>query len=98
MHPQEGTAAALAHVTAGDIMTSPVITVRADASTQHVAETLTQHRISAAPVVNEAGTLVGLVSEYDLLAKTGGVARDLMTTAVISVTVRLAPPTISGTS
>lgn len=85
MRAQEGTAAALAHVTAGDIMTSPVITVRADDSTQHVAETLTLHRISATPVVNEAGALVGMVSEYDLLAETGGVARELMTTAVISV-------------
>jgi CBS domain-containing protein len=85
VHPREGTAAALAHVTAGDIMTSPVITVRPDDSTQHVAETLTQHRISATPVVNEAGALVGMVSEYDLLAKAGGQAGEVMTTAVISV-------------
>ncbi len=87
MYPQDNTAASLPHLTAGDIMTSPVITVLADASTQQVAETLTRHRISAAPVVNEAGTLLGLVSEHDLLSKTGAVASDLMTTAVISVTV-----------
>ncbi|MEB3980026.1 CBS domain-containing protein [Mycobacterium sp. 663a-19] len=86
MYPQDGTAASLAHVTAGDIMSSPVVTVPADASTQRVAETLTRHRISAAPVVNEAGALLGIVSEHDLLSKTGAVASDLMTTAVLSVT------------
>ena len=87
MYPQDSTAASLAHVTAGDIMTSPVITVLADASRQQVADTLTRHRISAVPVVNQAGTLLGLVSEHDLLSKAGAVASDLMTTAVISVTV-----------
>ena len=85
--PQDSTAGSLAHVTAGDIMTSPAITVLADASTQQVADILTQHRISAAPVVDQAGTLLGLVSEHDLLSKSGAVARDLMTTAVISVSV-----------
>ncbi|MGH3636818.1 CBS domain-containing protein [Mycobacterium sp.] len=66
-------------------MTSPAITVRPDDSAQHVAETLARYRISATPVVNEAGALVGMVSEYDLLAKAGGDAREVMTTAVISV-------------
>lgn len=80
-------AVSLAHLTAGDIMSSPVITVLADASTQQVAGILARHRIGAAPVVNQAGTLLGLVSEHDLLSKTGALARDLMTTAVISVTV-----------
>ena len=87
VYPQDGVAVSLAHVIAGDMMSSPVITVLADASTQQVAETLTRHRISAAPVVDEAGTLLGLVSEHDLLSKTGAVASDVMTTAVISVTV-----------
>lgn len=68
-------------------MTSPVITVPATASTQQVADTLTRHRISAAPVVDQAGTLLGLVSEHDLLSKAGAIAGDLMTTAVISVSV-----------
>ena len=43
-----------------------------DAPADHIAETMTQHRISAVPVVDETGTLLGLVSEYDLLAKPGG--------------------------
>jgi len=68
-------------------MSSPVITVLADASTQQVVDTLARHRISAVPVVDHTGTLLGLVSEHDLLSKTGAVASDLMTTAVVSVTV-----------
>lgn len=84
--PQDGNAVSLPHVTAGDIMTSPVITVLADASPQQVADTLTRHGVSGVPVVDQAGTLVGLVSEHDLLTKAGAVASDLMTTAVITVT------------
>jgi CBS domain-containing protein len=67
-------------------MTTPVVTVPPDAPTGEIAETLGRHRISAVPVVDEAGGVVGLVSEYDLLAKPGRSARDVMTTAVVSVT------------
>jgi CBS domain-containing protein len=71
---------------AGEIMTTPVVTVPPDTPTGKVAETLGRHRISAVPVVDEAGGVVGLVSDYDLLAKPGRTARDVMTTAVVSVT------------
>ena len=84
--PRDSPADWLPHLTAGDIMTSPVITVAADASTRHVAETLTRHAISGVPVVDQEGTLLGLISEHDLLTQTAAVARDLMTTAVITVT------------
>ncbi|WP_197503727.1 MULTISPECIES: CBS domain-containing protein [unclassified Mycobacterium] len=86
MDPQDSKAVSLLHVTAGDIMTSPVITVLPDASRQQVADTLTRHGISGVPVVDEAGTLLGLVSEYDLLIKADAAAHELMTTAVITVT------------
>lgn len=72
-------------ITAGEIMSSPVITVPAGATRAQIADLLTQHRISAAPVVDGAGTVVGLVSEHDLLAKPGTATQELMTTAVISV-------------
>jgi CBS domain-containing protein len=66
-------------------MSSPAITVLANATTAQVADTLTHHRVSGAPVVDDAGTIVGLVSEYDLLAKAGATAADLMSAALISV-------------
>ncbi len=73
-------------ITAGEIMSRPVITVSAQATRAQIAETLTQHQISATPVVDDAGKVLGLVSERDLLAKPGADAAELMTTAVISIT------------
>jgi CBS domain-containing protein len=52
---------------ARDVMMSPVITVSPRSSVLDVAKTLLKHEISAAPVVDEKGTLVGIVSEGDLL-------------------------------
>jgi CBS domain-containing protein len=49
-------------------MTSPVVTVRPDAHLKEVASTLLRIGISAAPVVDVDGRLVGIVSEQDLLA------------------------------
>lgn len=72
--------------TAGQAMTSPVVTVSPDTSVAHIAEILTTKRISAVPVVDDSGAVLGLVSERDLLSRDGGYARDIMTTSVISVT------------
>ncbi len=66
-------------------MTSPVITVPADAKVSAVAEVLRDRRISAVPVVGPNGALVGLVSEFDLLAREGETAEEVMTTSVITV-------------
>ena len=77
--------AAAAGITAGQAMSAPVITVGPDTTVAHIAEKITSSRISAVPVVDDAGTVLGLVSELDLLTRTGRTARDVMTTAVISV-------------
>jgi CBS domain-containing protein len=52
-----------------DIMVSPVITTAPDTSVADVADVLLTNRISGVPVVDEAGTLVGIVSETDLLRR-----------------------------
>ncbi|GAA2886053.1 CBS domain-containing protein [Streptomyces mexicanus] len=69
-----------------EIMTAPVVTVTEDTAVSAVAAVLHGRRISAVPVLDAAGAVVGLVSEYDLLARTGGTAGQVMTQAVISVT------------
>jgi|SRR6476469_4132123 CBS domain-containing protein len=79
------TTVASAGITVGTIMTSPVITVPAGATRAQIADVLTRHRISGAPVIDDSEAVVGLVSEHDLLAKSGASAAALMTTAVISV-------------
>lgn len=71
----------------GEIMTRTVVSVHQDAPTRAVAQMLARRRISGLPVVDDAGNMVGLVSEYDLIAKSEARrARDLMTADVISVT------------
>ena len=52
---------------ARDVMVSPVITVKPSASVREVAETLVKQHISAVPVVDDQGKLLGIVSEGDLL-------------------------------
>jgi CBS domain-containing protein len=52
---------------ARDVMVSPVISVKSSSSVREVAQTLLKHRISAVPVVDNQGKLVGIVSEGDLL-------------------------------
>ncbi|MGE3272038.1 MAG: CBS domain-containing protein [Chloroflexota bacterium] len=69
-----------------EIMTSPVLCVRADALTGDVATLLAKHRISAVPVTDQSGAVIGLVSEYDLLAKHGETAGQIMSPGIISVT------------
>jgi len=49
------------------VMVSPVITVKPSASVQEVAKILLERRISAVPVVDDQGKLVGIVSEGDLM-------------------------------
>jgi CBS domain-containing protein len=50
-----------------DVMTRPVLTVRADDSVEQAAALLTGNTITAAPVVDAEGGLIGIVSEGDLL-------------------------------
>jgi CBS domain-containing protein len=52
---------------ARDIMTSPVHTVRQNASVETAAEVLTAKAVTALPVVDANGQLIGMVSESDLL-------------------------------
>jgi CBS domain-containing protein len=50
-------------------MTTRVIWVRKDATFREMAAALREHRVSAFPVVDDDGTVIGVVSEADLLTK-----------------------------
>lgn len=52
---------------ASDIMTTPVITARPDMKLTDVIDLLLRWHISGLPVVDEAGKLVGIVSEHDVM-------------------------------
>lgn len=52
---------------ARDVMISPVITVKPSTTVEEVAKLFLDKKISAAPVLDDTGKLVGIVSEADLL-------------------------------
>jgi CBS domain-containing protein len=52
-----------------DVMTAQVFSVRKDTPFGQLADRLRQYRVSAFPVLDEAGQVTGVVSESDLLAK-----------------------------
>jgi CBS domain-containing protein len=54
---------------ARDVMVTNVITVAPGASVREVANILFSNRISALPVVDEHGSLVGIISEGDLVRR-----------------------------
>ncbi len=56
-------------ITVKDVMTTHVIAVRKSASFKEMAERLREQRVSAFPVVDDDGRVIGVVSEADLLTK-----------------------------
>jgi CBS-domain-containing membrane protein len=52
-----------------DVMTPVVVTVGERTSFKEIAATMAEHRVSALPVLDEAGRVAGIVSEADLLLK-----------------------------
>lgn len=57
------------HRSVGEVMTRDVVTVRSDTPFKEITAVLADRGVSAAPVVDERGTPVGVVSEADLLRK-----------------------------
>jgi CBS domain-containing protein len=53
---------------AEDLMTSPAITIRPDATIAAAARVMNAHHVRFLPVVNPVGRLVGIVSRRDLLS------------------------------
>jgi len=52
-----------------DVMTRDVVTVTAEASVQEIVNLLIEHRVSALPVVDADGAVIGIVSEGDLIRR-----------------------------
>jgi CBS domain-containing protein len=50
-------------------MSSPALTVTPETRVQEVARLMREHQVSGLPVVGEAGELLGIVSELDLIAR-----------------------------
>ena len=82
--------------TVGDLMALDPIVIKANASLTEAAALLDRHRISGLPVVDGAGSLVGVVSQTDLVRARsteylwsnwpGLAVRHLMTSPAVTVT------------
>ena len=55
-------------VTAGDLMTSPAVTVAPDDTVEHAARLMYTRGLKRLPVVDAAGRLAGIISRTDVLA------------------------------
>jgi CBS domain-containing protein len=51
---------------AGDVMSSPVVTVSPDTSVEDVADRMEEHQLRRVPVVDDAGTICGIVAQADI--------------------------------
>ena len=72
-------------VSARELMTSDVITMSADSSTHEAARVLADNRISGLPVLASDGSVAGVLSVYDLLAKPGATVDEVMSREVTTV-------------
>jgi len=55
-----------------EVMSSPVLSVRAETPLQEAVKLMSDHKVSGLAVVGEAGDLVGELTESDLLVREGG--------------------------
>jgi CBS domain-containing protein len=76
-----------------DAMTTTIVAVKLGASFEEMAARLRQSRVSAFPVIDDDGKVIGVVSEADLLARKvlsagqagTGTAGDLMTHPAVTI-------------
>ena len=57
---------------ASDLMTKEVVSVSPDMAVREIACVLLSHHVSAAPVVDGSGNVIGMVSEGDLIGPNEG--------------------------
>jgi CBS domain-containing protein len=86
---------------AGDIMNKNAVTVTETTSVQKICDVLTRHRLSGIPVINKKRTLVGFVSERDIITSVNkknfleSTAGQLMTKKVFCVKAEMSVDEVS---
>jgi CBS domain-containing protein len=66
-------------------MSRYVVSVTEDTLVIEVARILAERRFSSLPVLGEDGKVVGMVSDFDLLARDGETAGDVMSPDVVTI-------------
>jgi CBS domain-containing protein len=109
LHGRERAKAAA--VTAGDLMTKPVVTIGPRESVSHAARLMYSRKVKRLPVVDDDGRLVGIVTRADVLAvysrPDAEIRRDVIENVIVgtlltdparfSVTVKDGVVTVEGT-
>jgi CBS-domain-containing membrane protein len=67
---EEAQRAKVSEIPAKNIMNRTVVVIRQGTKIYSAVQTLATHHLSGAPVVDGAGKMVGVISEYDLLMQT----------------------------
>jgi CBS domain-containing protein len=67
-----------------DVMTKDVVTLTPEMTLREAADVLLRYHIHGAPVVDETGMLVGMVSVIDLVGRVGKIVADVMTEDPVS--------------
>lgn len=84
----------LAKITIADYMTKNIMTIKQDADALAAIKQLLSHKITCAPVLDQAGKLVGMFSEIDCMEVVlsasynqgmSGKVSDFMSTDIVSV-------------
>jgi CBS domain-containing protein len=75
----------LTPIAAADLMTRDVVTASPSTPVADLARLLLKHAIGGVPVVEEDGTLVGMVSGFDVISKAGATTGEVMSRGVVSV-------------
>ena len=72
--------------TAADIMTRKVVTTKTDRSIWDTARVLLDKGYGGMPVVDSEGKLIGMVSGFDVISKSGNTVGEIMSRGVVYVT------------
>ena len=69
--------------TAAELMTRKVTTTTADTLIWNAARVMLDKRYGGMPVIDYAGTLIGMVSGFDVISKSGTTIGDVMSRGVV---------------
>ncbi|MEA2586958.1 MAG: hypothetical protein QOF33_5043 [Thermomicrobiales bacterium] len=79
-----------------EIMSRDVVTTSPVRTVEDFARELLERGYSGMPVVDADGTLIGMVSEYDVISKRGRTVGDIMSRGVISVAEETGADQVAG--
>jgi CBS domain-containing protein len=75
----------LAPITAGELMTREVVSASPSTPPDELARLLLSNSIGGVPVIDEGSRLVGMVSGFDVISKSGATTAEIMSRGVVSV-------------